>query len=149
MSTLFWFNLIFGDSLFKNRQLTPSNLYLLTTEKVLLFLLAYIHTCNVSSKWPARENKQDYLLFKRLPGLGSEPGIFWFHLFSHSITLPLSHSGSPRLPTFSRGPFYKRKQCAHLLFNHVLGSEPATFQYFTHCLSKVTSFSIINPFWGE
>jgi hypothetical protein len=26
--------------------------------------------------------------------LGSEPGIFWFHLFSHSITLPLSHRGS-------------------------------------------------------
>jgi hypothetical protein len=23
---------------------------------------------------------------KRLPGLGSEPGIFWFSLFSHSIT---------------------------------------------------------------
>jgi hypothetical protein len=28
-------------------------------------------------------------------GLGSEPGIFWFCLFSHSIALPLSHSGSP------------------------------------------------------
>jgi hypothetical protein len=35
------------------------------------------------------------LFFKRLPGLGSAPGIFWFHLFSHSITLPLRHSGSP------------------------------------------------------
>jgi hypothetical protein len=32
---------------------------------------------------------------KRLPGLGSEPGIFCFRLFSLSITLPLSHSGSP------------------------------------------------------
>jgi hypothetical protein len=29
-------------------------------------------------------------------GLGSKPGIFLFHLFSHSITLPLSHSGSPK-----------------------------------------------------
>jgi hypothetical protein len=25
-------------------------------------------------------------------GLGSKPGIFWFRLFSHSITLQLSHS---------------------------------------------------------
>jgi hypothetical protein len=29
-------------------------------------------------------------------GLGSKPGIFRFCLFSHSITLPLSHSGSPK-----------------------------------------------------
>jgi hypothetical protein len=32
---------------------------------------------------------------KRLPMLRSEPGIFYFRLFSHSITLPPSHSGSP------------------------------------------------------
>jgi hypothetical protein len=32
---------------------------------------------------------------KRLPGLGSEPGIFCFHSFSHSTTLRLSHSDSP------------------------------------------------------
>jgi hypothetical protein len=33
---------------------------------------------------------------KGCPGwLGSEPGIFWFNLFSLSITLPLSHSVSP------------------------------------------------------
>jgi hypothetical protein len=30
-----------------------------------------------------------------LPGLGSEPGVFSVLLFSHSFTLPLSHSGSP------------------------------------------------------
>jgi hypothetical protein len=35
------------------------------------------------------------MTFLMLPALGSEPGIFWFHLFSHSITLPLSHSGLP------------------------------------------------------
>jgi hypothetical protein len=35
-------------------------------------------------------------LLKRLPGVGSEPGSSWFHLFSHFFTtLPLSHSGSP------------------------------------------------------
>jgi hypothetical protein len=34
-------------------------------------------------------------IFLRCPGWGSEPGICWFHFFSHSITLPLSHSGSP------------------------------------------------------
>jgi hypothetical protein len=38
---------------------------------------------------------QGRFLFFRLPGLGCEPGIFCFCLFSHSITLPLSHSGSP------------------------------------------------------
>jgi hypothetical protein len=32
-----------------------------------------------------------------LPWLGSEPGIFWFRLFSHSIFLPLSHSGSSNI----------------------------------------------------
>jgi hypothetical protein len=31
------------------------------------------------------ENTTKYF-FKRLNGLGSEPGIFLFHLFSHSIT---------------------------------------------------------------
>jgi hypothetical protein len=35
------------------------------------------------------------IFFKGLPGLGKEPGIFCFHLFSHSTTLPLGHSGSP------------------------------------------------------
>jgi hypothetical protein len=31
---------------------------------------------------------------------GSEPGIFWFRLFSHSITFLLSHSGTPVLSLF-------------------------------------------------
>jgi hypothetical protein len=35
----------------------------------------------------------DHVFFK-LSGLGSEPGFFLFRLFSHSITLLLSHSGS-------------------------------------------------------
>jgi hypothetical protein len=39
-------------------------------------------------------------VFIRLPGMGSKPGIFWFRLFSHSITLLLSHSGSPRPKCF-------------------------------------------------
>jgi hypothetical protein len=40
-----------------------------------------------------------FYLFKKVAraGLGSEPGIFWFRLFSHSITLLLSHSGSRQL----------------------------------------------------
>jgi hypothetical protein len=37
----------------------------------------------------------------RWPGLVSEPGIFWFRLFSHSITLPLNHSGSPGVDVMS------------------------------------------------
>jgi hypothetical protein len=44
-----------------------------------------------------------YFFQKRLPGLGSEPGIFQSHLFSDSITLPLSHSGSPILRNFILG----------------------------------------------
>jgi hypothetical protein len=32
--------------------------------------------------------------------LGSEPGIFLFSLFFHSITLPLSHSGSRAMSRF-------------------------------------------------
>jgi hypothetical protein len=35
-----------------------------------------------------------FLKFARA-GLGSEPGILWFYSSSQSITLPLSHSGSP------------------------------------------------------
>jgi hypothetical protein len=38
---------------------------------------------------------------------GSEPGIFWFRLFSHSITLPMGHSGSS---TYVGKPFiFKQK----------------------------------------
>jgi hypothetical protein len=34
-------------------------------------------------------------IFKGCPGWGANTGSFDFVLFSHSITLPLSHSGSP------------------------------------------------------
>jgi hypothetical protein len=33
--------------------------------------------------------------FKVCPGWGANPGIFLFHLFSHAVTLPPCHSGSP------------------------------------------------------
>jgi hypothetical protein len=38
-------------------------------------------------------------LFKRLPGLGANPGYFDFRLFSHQ---PLSYSGAPQINLYSR-----------------------------------------------
>jgi hypothetical protein len=43
-----------------------------------------------------------FVLFLKVARAGSEPGIFWFRLFSHSVTLPLSHSGSPAVALFYR-----------------------------------------------
>jgi hypothetical protein len=41
---------------------------------------------------------------KRLPGVGSEPGSSQFHLFLIFTTVPLSHSGSPKIdPNFFNG----------------------------------------------
>jgi hypothetical protein len=46
--------------------------------------------------WPLSGEKMElFWSFFKVAQAGSEPWFFWFHLFSHSIILPLSHSGSP------------------------------------------------------
>jgi hypothetical protein len=54
----------------------------------------------------------DHNIFLRLPLLGSEPGIFYYFLFSHSITVPLNHSGSLKWVTtlvLRKTPFFAKK----------------------------------------
>jgi hypothetical protein len=80
----------------------------------------------ISWKWCSISQEYKFFLNKRLPALGSEPGIFCFCLFSHSIPLPLSHSGSQKnicffshLPTYPTGVRLDASVQSHVPGQHV------------------------------
>jgi hypothetical protein len=69
------------------------------------------------------------VFYKRLPGLGNEPGIFWFCLFSHSIIVPLS---TDRNYTFSRKSQFLRRKLTKIVII-TLTPDPDVYFLFKDC----------------